>query len=327
VTAQGGKPPIDHAFRTETLKGGASDPTYAGALSFMRRRYSRDLTGIDLAILGIPLDVTVTNRPGARFGPQAIRRASAIFDGDPQYPFGIDIFGDLAAVDYGDAALDLHSPLSIPEAIEAEARAILDADVHLFSLGGDHFMTWPLLKAHAEKYGPLALVQFDAHQDTWPDDGKKLSHGTFIARAVRDGILNADCSIQIGIRTNAPEDCGIELLAAYDVHRLQPDDVARRIRDRVGRAPAYLSFDIDCLDPAFAPGTGTPEVGGLMTREVQAILRGLKGISIVGGDVVEVAPQYDSTTNTAHAGAQMLFEIASLMVYSPSVGTRRGRAR
>ena len=140
TTEAPGKPPIDHAFRSQTLKGGADDPTYAGALSFMRRRYSRDLTGVDLAVLGIPLDVTVTNRPGARFGPQAIRRASAILDGDPQYPFGFDIFAELAAVDCGDVALDLHNPLTIPETIEAEARAMLDADVHLLSLGGDHFM-------------------------------------------------------------------------------------------------------------------------------------------------------------------------------------------
>ena len=187
MTETPGKPPIDHAFRSATLKGGADDPTYAGALSFMRRRYSRDLTGVDLAILGVPLDVTVTNRPGARFGPQAIRRASAIFDGDPQYPFGIDIFAELAAVDCGDVALDLHNPLTIPDSIEAEVRRILDSDVHLFALGGDHFITWPLLKAHAEKYGPLALVQFDAHQDTWQDDGMKLSHGSFVGRAVRQG--------------------------------------------------------------------------------------------------------------------------------------------
>src|SRR5919107_5889464 len=121
------KPPIDHAFRSATLKGGAADPTYAGALSFMRRRYSRDLTGVDAAVIGIPLDVAVTNRPGARFGPAAIRRASAIFDGDPQYPFGIDIFADMAAVDRGDVALDVHDPHTIPDAIEAEARRVLDA--------------------------------------------------------------------------------------------------------------------------------------------------------------------------------------------------------
>jgi agmatinase len=297
------KPPIDHAFRSATLKGGAADPTYAGALSFMRRRYSRDLTGVDLAILGVPLDITVTNRPGARFGPQAIRRASALFDGDPQYPFGIDIFGDLAAVDCGDVALDLHSPLTIPEAIEAEARAIVDADVHLFALGGDHFITWPLLKAHAAKHGPLALVQFDAHQDTWPDDGKKLSHGSFVARAVREGIVNPDRSIQIGIRTQAPEDCGIEILSAYDVHRLTADGVVARVRERVGELAAYFTFDIDCLDPAFAPGTGTPVAGGLSSAQALMALAGLGDIAFVGGDVVEVSPPYDHADITAIAAA------------------------
>jgi agmatinase len=298
-----GKPPIDHAFRSATLKGGADDPTYAGALSFMRRRYSRDLTGVDLAILGVPLDVTVTNRPGARFGPQAIRRASAILDGDPQYPFGIDIFADIAAVDYGDAALDLHNPLTIPEAIQAEARQILDSDVHLFALGGDHFITWPLLKAHAAKYGPLALVQFDAHQDTWLDDGTKLSHGSFVGRAVRQGIVNPEHCIQIGIRTQAPEDCGIEILHAHDVHRLSPDGVAKRIRDRVGEMPAYLTFDIDCLDPAFAPGTGTPVAGGLSSAAALMALAGLGDVDFVGGDVVEVSPPYDHADITALAAA------------------------
>ena len=297
------KPPIDHAFRALDLRGGAADPTYAGALSFMRRRYSRDLGGVDVAIVGIPLDITVTNRPGARFGPQAIRRASAIFDGDPQYPFGIDPFAELAVVDYGDVALDLHSPLSIPQAIEAEVRAILDADVHLFALGGDHFITWPLLTAHAAKYGPLALVQFDAHQDTWPDDGKKLSHGSFVGRAVREGLVNAARSIQIGIRTHAPEDCGILTLSAYDAHRLTPDRIAARILERVGETPAYLSFDIDCLDPAFAPGTGTPVSGGLSSAQALMALAGLGDIGFVGGDVVEVSPPYDHADITAIAAA------------------------
>ena len=303
ATEAPGKPPIDHAFRTETLKGGAADPTYAGALSFMRRKYSRDLTGVDLAILGIPLDVTVTNRPGARFGPQAIRRASAIMDGDPQYPFGFDIFEDIAAVDYGDVALDPHNPLTLPETIEREARAILDADVHLFALGGDHFITWPLLKAHAAKHGPLALVQFDAHQDTWPDDGKKLSHGTFVARAVREAIINPDRSIQIGIRTQATEECGIEVVAAYDAHRLSAIELAERIGNRVGDTRAYLTFDIDCLDPAFAPGTGTPVAGGLSSAQALMILAGLGGVDFVGGDVVEVSPPYDHADITAIAAA------------------------
>ncbi len=308
-----GKPPIDHAFRTATLKGGAEDPTYAGALSFMRRRYSRDLTGVDLAILGVPLDVAVTNRPGARFGPQAIRRASAILDGDPQFPFGFDIFRDIAAVDCGDVALDLHNPLTLAATIEAEARAILDADVHLFSLGGDHFITWPLLKAHAEKYGPLALVQFDAHQDTWPDDGEKLSHGSFVGRAVREGIVNAERSIQIGIRTQAPEDCGILTLSAHDVHRLTPDGVAVRIRDQVGDMAAYLSFDIDCLDPAFAPGTGTPVSGGLSSAQALMALAGLGDVGFVGGDVVEVSPPYDHADITAIAASTVAMHYIGLL--------------
>ena len=303
MTDSAGKPPIDHAFRSSTLKGGAADPTYAGALSFMRRRYSRDLTGVDMAVLGVPLDVTVTNRPGARFGPQAIRRASAIFDGDPQYPFGIDVFAELAVVDFGDVALDLHNPLTISDAIESEARAILEADVHLFTLGGDHFITWPLLKAHAAKHGPLALVQFDAHQDTWPDDGHRLSHGSFIARALREGIINPERSIQVGIRTHAPEDGGIETVGAYDVHRTTPDELARRIVARVGGVPAYLSFDIDCLDPAFAPGTGTPVAGGLSSAQALMTLAGLGQVDFVGGDVVEVSPPYDHADITAIAAA------------------------
>jgi agmatinase len=316
-----GKPPIDHAFRATTLKGGADDPTFAGALSFMRRRYSRDLTGVDLAILGIPLDVTVTNRPGARFGPQAIRRASAILDGDPQFPFGFDLYDELAAVDCGDVPLDLHNPLSIPETIEAEARAVLGADVHLFTLGGDHFITWPLLKAHAQKYGPVALVQFDAHQDTWRDDGLKLSHGTFISRAVRDGIINAERSIQVGVRTQAPEDCGIAVLSAHDVHRLTPDGLAKQILDRVEDSAAYMTFDIDCLDPAFAPGTGTPVVGGLSSAQALMALAGLGDIDFVGGDIVEVSPPYDHADITALAAATVAMHYIGLLA------TRRRRGK
>jgi len=308
-----GKPPIDHAFRSTTLKGGAEDPTYAGALSFMRRRYSRDLTGVDLAILGVPLDVAVTNRPGARFGPQAIRRASAILDGDPQFPFGFDIFENLAAVDYGDVALDLHNPLTLADTIEAAARAILDADTRLFSLGGDYFIPWPLLKAHAEKHGPLALVQFDAHQDTWSDDGLKISHGSFVGRAVRDGIINAERSIQIGIRTQAPEDGGISILSAHDVHRLNPDGIAMRICERVGDVPAYLTFDIDCLDPAFAPGTGTPVAGGLSSAQALMALAGLGSVNFVGGDVVEVSPPYDHADITAIAAATVAMHYIGLL--------------
>lgn len=285
------------------LRSVAGDPTYAGALSFMRRRYSKDLEGVDLAVWGIPLDVTVTNRPGARFGPAAIRRASAILDADPQYPFGFDPWETLAAVDYGDCVLDLHHPETIARDIEEEARTILASGAHMLTLGGDHFVSYPLLKAHAERHGPLALVQFDAHQDTWGDDGRELSHGSFVPRALENGLVDPDRSIQVGIRTHAPRDCGIAIVDAYEAHGMCPRDLAQRIAERVGSGPAYLTFDIDCLDPAYAPGTGTPVAGGLSSAQALMTLHRLADLPFVGGDVVEVSPPYDHADVTAIAAS------------------------
>jgi len=294
--------PTDNAF-LGPLKGGSEEPTYGGALSFMRRRYSRDLAGIDAVVWGIPFDGSVSNRPGARFGPQAIRRASAIFDGDPQYPFGFDPFARLAVVDYGDCGFDTGTYTDIPRLIEAGAAEIIDGGAHLFTLGGDHFITYPLLKAHVARHGKLALIQFDAHQDTWSDAGDGIGHGSFVLRAVREGLIDPARSIQIGLRTHAPQECGIETVMAHEIDAIGADGIRQRIRDRVGAAKAYLSFDIDCLDPAFAPGTGTPVAGGFSSREALAILRGLGAIDFVGGDVVEVSPPYDHADITAIAGA------------------------
>ncbi|MEM1378655.1 MAG: arginase family protein, partial [Pseudomonadota bacterium] len=203
---------IDHAFTATELKSAASDPTYAGALSFMRRKFTKQLDGVDVAVLGIPFDAATSNRPGARFGPQAIRHASAIFENDPQYPFGTDPFQHLAVVDRGDVLLDYGNHAETPERIFAEAKAVLDAGAFLLSLGGDHFVTWPLLQAHAQKHGKLALIQFDAHQDTWYDDGKRIDHGTFVGRAVNDGVIDPSASIQVGIRTHAPDEFGISMI-------------------------------------------------------------------------------------------------------------------
>ena len=294
------------------LMGGSPEPTYGGALSFMRRRYSRDLTDVDAVVWGIPFDQAVSNRPGARFGPSAIRRASAIFDGDPQYPFGFDPFEPLAVVDYGDAAFDYTQPQTFADAIEAQAAHVIKGEAQLFSLGGDHFVTWPLLKAHAARHGRLALVQFDAHQDTWPDHGG-ISHGGFVARAVREGLIDPARSIQVGIRTIAPEDCGIAIVPGHALDTLGIPGVIGRIREVVGEMPAYLTFDIDCLDPAFAPGTGTPVAGGLSSREALAILRGLGPVDFVGGDVVEVAPPYDHSDITAIAGATVAMYYLGLL--------------
>ena len=306
------KPATDNAF-LGPLKGGAMEPTYGGALSFMRRRYSRDLAGADVVVWGIPFDQATTNRPGARFGPQAIRRASAIFDGDPQYPFKLDPFETLAVIDYGDAYFDYGKPAEFAAVIEAQATAILGSGAQLLTLGGDHFVTYPLLKAHFAAHGPLALVQFDAHQDTWLDHDDAISHGTFVRRAVREGLIDAHRSIQIGIRTEAPDDCGIEIVTAAGIDELGVAGVAARIKERVGEEGAYLTFDIDCLDPAFAPGTGTPVAGGLSSREALAILRQLGSIDFIGGDVVEVAPPYDHADITAIAASTVAMYYIGLL--------------
>lgn len=299
----GPKPkPTDNAF-LGPLRGGSGEPTYAGALSFMRRRYTRDLAGVDVCVLGVPFDSAVSNRPGARLGPQAIRRASAIFDGDPQYPFAIDPFAAMTVIDYGDCGFDYGRPGEIAAAIEGTARQIVASRAALFCLGGDHFVTYPLLRAHAAQYGPLGLVQFDAHQDTWPDDGERLDHGSFVGRAVAQGLIDPRRSIQVGVRTHAPADYGIKILYAEDVDRLGIAGTAAAICERVGSGRAYLTFDIDALDPAFAPGTGTPVAGGLTSREALAILRALAPLDFVGGDVVEVSPPYDHADITAVAAA------------------------
>ncbi len=303
---------IDNAFTVKSLRGAASDPTYAGALSFMRRKYTKSLVGVDTVVWGIPFDAAVSNRPGARFGPQAIRRASVIFDNDPQYPFSRDLFEQMAVIDYGDCLLDYGNHQKTPATIEREAAKIIASGAYLLSLGGDHFVTWPLLKAHAAKHGPLALVHFDAHQDTWDDDGKRIDHGSFVARAARQGIVDTAHSIQIGIRTDAPEDFGIRMLRGYDVEDMSAGAIAEIILNHVGQQPAYLTFDIDCLDPAYAPGTGTPVAGGPSSAKILSVLRKLGSLDIRGSDVVEVAPAYDHADITAIAGATIAMYMLGL---------------
>jgi agmatinase len=236
-----------------------------------------------------------------------------MLDGDPHFPFGYDIYSKLAIIDYGDCVFDYGRPWEIAGHIREQAATILASGAHLFSLGGDHFCTWPLLQAHAERHGPLALVQFDAHQDTWNDDGERIDHGTFVSRAVKEGVIDAGRSIQIAIRTHAPQTYGIEIIDGNGIERLGINAVAERIRARVGDAKAYLTFDIDAIDPAFAPGTGTPVVGGLTTREARMILLQLGTIDLVGGDVVEVAPAYDVASITALAGATVAMTYLGLL--------------
>ena len=304
--ANEGNPYItDNAFRGGRY-GGANEPTFSGALSFMRRPYSRILAGVDAVVWGVPFDSATSNRPGARFGAQAIRRASAIFDGDPQYPSAKDPFEKLGVIDWGDCAIN-HARIDlVPKAIEDEASFIIKDGAHLMTLGGDHSITLPLLRAHAKKHGPLALVQFDAHQDTWRYDGQALSHGNFVVGAVQEGLIDVKRSIQIGIRTIAPETCGLTIVDAYSAHEMGVARLIDFIRTHVGAGGAYLTVDIDVLDPAFAPGTGTPVSGGLSSAELLRILNGLNPIDWRGMDVVEVAPAYDHADITAIAASTVV---------------------
>lgn len=296
---------IDNAF-CGPLLGGSHEPTFAGAGSFMRRRFSKDIGQADVVVWGIPFDCATSNRPGARFGPAAIRRASAIFDGDPQYPSRRDPFADMAVIDAGDCFFEYERLQEAPKAIEAQARQIVAPQRQLVTLGGDHFVTLPLLRAHAAVHGKLALVQFDAHQDTWDDDGTKMSHGTFVTRAVAEGLIDVTRSIQIGVRTVAPHDYGIEILDMEECAALGPAGAAARVKARVGPGPAYLTFDVDALDPAFAPGTGTPVAGGLTSSEALATLWRLGEIDFRGMDVVEVCPPYDQSDITAIAASTIV---------------------
>jgi len=271
----------DQAFRAAGPNERWPEMTYGGALSFLRRRYTRDLGGIDVAVSGVPFDSAVSYRSGCRLGPRAIRAASVQLAELPAFPFGFDPFETLSVVDFGDFHLDPHNPQAIPEAITNHARDILSTDTKMLTLGGDHFITYPLLKAHAEKYGPVALVQFDAHCDTWTDTHSLFDHGTMFARAASEGIIDVAASTQIGLRTYNASDHGFEILTAPWVHRNGMDAALDIIKTRAKNAPVYISFDIDGLDPAFAPGTGTPVIGGLSSWQALEFIRGMGDLNLI----------------------------------------------
>ncbi|MDT8319911.1 MAG: agmatinase [Xanthomonadales bacterium] len=298
-----------------TVKG---SPSYAGALSFMRRKYSRDLAGVDVAVVGVPLDTATTHRPGARFGPRAVRAASAGISWERPWPWDFDPFDRLAVVDYGDCEFDPGRPETIVPFVEAYFGKILDAGAASLMLGGDHFVSYPVLKAYAQRHGPLSLLHFDAHSDTWGEQQQRLDHGTMFYHAVKQGLVDDSRSVQIGLRTTNDEPLGFNILDARWVQRYGPEAVAREVRSIVGDNKVYLTFDIDCLDPGYAPGTGTPVCGGLSTFQALEIIRGLSGINLVGMDVVEVAPAYDVGEITALAGATLAAEMLCLYASAPA---------
>ena len=307
--------PGDGAIRRPGLYGSSIENTYAGVLSFLRRRYSRDLAGADVVVSGIPLDLATTFRPGARLGPAAIRSASVQLAELKPFPWGFDPFDDLAVIDYGDCWFDAHNPLTIKDSIVNHARTILASGAKMLTFGGDHYVTYPLLLAHAERFGkPLSLIHFDAHCDTWPDaSSDSLNHGTMFYKAVKEGLIDPEHSVQVGIRTWNDDFMGINILDAPTVHALGAQATLERILSIVGDRSCYLTFDIDCLDPAFAPGTGTPVPGGLTSAQALQIIRGIGAVDLIGADVVEVSPAYDQSDITALAAAHIALDLLCVM--------------
>lgn len=296
-------------------------PRFAGPSTFARLPRLDEVERCDVAIVGVPFDSGVTYRPGARFGPHAVRNATRLLRA---YHPGLDVhpFGAQQVADAGDVAC---SPFDIGEAIlriEGAATSLLERAGAVLSIGGDHTIALPLLRAVAGRHGPVALLHFDAHLDTWDSYfGASYTHGTPFRRAWEEGLLLEDRSVHVGIRGPlfGPDDLvddagfGFSIVGAMDLEELGVAGASSRVRERLGNAPVYVSVDIDVLDPAHAPGTGTPEAGGLTSRELIGILRGVAGVNIVGADVVEVAPAYDHAEITCMAASHVAYELLALL--------------
>lgn len=297
-------------------------PRFSGVRTFMRLPNVQDLQNADAAVVGAPFDTGASFRAGARFGPEGIRSASHLLR--PYNPSqGLPIFERLSVIDYGDVPVVPGYTEESYEMMREGLESIHRAGVVPIVLGGDHAIALPELRAAAAIHGPLALVQFDSHADTWDSFfGKPYNHGTVFRRAVEEGLLSPERSIQVGMRGSLYEQgdleasraLGFDLITTDEVREIGIPAVTNRIRDRVGTAKAYVSFDVDFVDPAFAPGTGTPEIGGFTSREAQEFVRGLSGINLVGCDVVEVYPSYDGPGQvTSLLAANVAYELLTII--------------
>jgi len=314
------------------INSGNRSLPYGGIPTLLDAKFSESTDDIDIGLIGVPMDLGVTNRTGARFGPRAVRTMERV--GPYHHVHKVVPSADFRIADLGDVPFRSRFDLvSCMEDIESYYRDLHTAGARPLSVGGDHSITYPILKAlGADK--PVGCIHIDAHCDTAGEyDGSKFHHGGPFRMAVLEGVLDPERTMQIGIRGNSEflwefsYDAGMTVVHIEDFQRMGVDAVIAKARNVVGDGPVYVSFDVDGLDPSFAPGTGTPEVGGLTPREVQALLQGLAGIDIIGGDVVEIAPQYDATTNTAHVGTQILFEILALMALNENWRGQAGVTR
>jgi agmatinase len=296
-------------------------PRFAGVRTFMRLPHTTDLAGVDAAAIGIPFDTATSYRTGARFGPEAVRSASALLR--PYHPvFDLDLVEALSMVDYGDLPVAPGDTEGTYRRIEEALAPVVSAGVFPAVIGGDHSITLAELRVLAAVHGPLALVQLDSHTDTWEAYfGQRYFHGTTFKRAIEEGLIDPLASVQAGMRGSlygaadlgGARDLGLQVIPSEELRALGPLGYGRAVRGRIGDRPVFLSFDIDFLDPAFAPGTGTPEIAGFSTAEAVAFLRALRGIELVGCDVVEVSPPYDGAGQpTALAAANVLWELLAL---------------
>lgn len=296
-------------------------PRFAGPATFARLPSPVDATAWDVSIVGLPFDAGTSYRPGARFGPAGIRAGSRLLrDWNPHQ--AVAPFEAQQVVDCGDIPLSNFVIDDFLHQAESGMRTVLEAAPRFVALGGDHTVALPILRAINGSRGPVSLVHFDAHLDTWDTYmGAPYTHGTPFRRASEEGLFIRDHSIHVGIRAPlySPDDLvedagmGLGVIGTYEIEQIGTSGIIDRVREKVGDNPVYLSIDIDVLDPAFAPGTGTPEIGGFSTRELAAILRGLGGLDIVGADLVEVAPAHDHAEITTIAAANMVYEVLSLM--------------
>jgi agmatinase len=291
----------------------------------MRLPHLTDVAGVDAAVVGIPFDTATSFRTGARFGPEAIRSASVLLR--PYHPaLEVDVLEAVSVVDYGDLPVAPGDVEGTYRRIEAGLAPLVEAGVFTLALGGDHSITLAELRALARRHGPMALVHLDAHTDTWDEYfDQRYFHGTTFKRAVEEGLIEPNASVQAGMRGSLfgasdlddARSLGFAVLPSEELRALEPDGYARAVRERVGDRPVFLSFDIDFLDPAFAPGTGTPEVAGFSTAEAVAFLRALRGLELVGADIVEVAPPYDGPGQpTALAAANVGLDVLALYALS-----------
>ena len=300
-------------------------PRFAGPSTFARLPELRDVSHCDVAIVGIPFDAGTSYRPGARFGPQAIRQASRHLRTQYHPAYDTEPFAEQQVADAGDIACNPYNIEKAVVEIQKAATELLGKADRIISLGGDHTIALPLLRAVNHYHGPVALVHFDAHLDTWDTYyGAPYTHGTPFRRAAEEKLFLESASMHVGIRgplysrddLKNDEELGFKVIHCDEFQSEGIEHVVKRIRDRVGDNPMYLSIDIDVLDPAHAPGTGTPEIAGMSTRELVGVLRGLAGLNIISADVVEVSPAYDHAELTSLSAATTVFEITNLFAYS-----------